>query len=571
MKFVKNGTASTIEEVILANTGISAEEMKKDAEEKKEYSVAGIDKFQKIVEGHQVIGVAGDYDVDGVTATYIMVSLLKAFKKKVVYRFPKRISEGFGLSTVAIEDLAAQGCTLIVTVDNGIAANEAVDLAKQKGMDVIITDHHLPNEILPQADLIIDPNAIEGSADFTDYCGAGIAFKIAEKLVKNASFLRQAVIIAAIGTVADSVPLLKDNRWIVAEGLRQIRKGKANAGLVALMNKMSIDPEHITEDDIAFRIAPALNAPGRLVDDGAKIALSTLASTQSTADANAAELVGFNEQRKKLVDDAVTRIHERLAKEGVKCPIIIDETVHEGIIGIVAGQLEEKYRLPAMVLTETKDGFKGSARAPKGFHIKEMLDEVSELLVRYGGHAAAAGLTVKKERYEEFKQALQERFKDYKVPEYAVSYDLEIQEEMLEKTAKAIETYAPYGESNPAPIVMVKGLTLVPDKDGLLAKPIGENGKTLRFSCINKISALAFGGTQYYDEIGRPDQITAVGKVNFNYWNGWVFTQMLLTAFDKAPDSYLSLATLVKNKISALRSDLDPMGSATETDNGDKE
>lgn len=555
MKFEKRGTAASIEEVILQNTGISPENMLSDAAVKKEYTVAGIDKFYEIVDRHQKIKVCGDYDVDGITSTYQMVSLLKALKKDVSARFPKRISEGFGLSVKAIEEAATEGCTLIVTVDNGITAIEAVESAKEKGMEVIITDHHIPNEVLPPADLIIDPNAIDGSADFTGYCGAGLVFKIIEKKITNATFLRQAVIIAAIGTVADSVPLIKDNRWIVAEGLRQIRAGKANAGITAIMEEMAIDPKHISEGDIAFRIGPALNAPGRLLDDGAQIAFGTLCSAKADAATRASELVRFNNQRKKLESDAVKRIDERLVKEGLKCPIIVDESIHEGIVGIVAGKLAEKYRLPAIVLTNTEEGYKGSARAPKDFHMKQMLDALSDMLIRYGGHAAAAGLTVKKDRYEDFKRVLHDQYKDYEVPEPVTYYDLDVSEENIDKTAKLVDAYGPYGEGNPAPVIQVRGLTLVPDKDGLLVKPIGEDGSMLRFSCINKMSALSFGGAARYDELGRPTTITAVGKLGYNYWNGWVFTQMVLDAFDKAPDSYLSLASLVKNKLDALRSD----------------
>ncbi len=556
MKILKRNNASTLEEVIEKNTGMSLEDFLAE----KEYAIKGTEEFAAIVKKHKKIAVCGDYDVDGVTSTYIMVCLLKALKKDVFQRFPHRLSEGFGLSVAAIDDCIANGCTLIITVDNGIAANEAIAYAKEKGLTVIVTDHHLANEELPNADLIINPTAIPDSADFNGYCGAGIAFKIACSMITVKKFQEQACVIAAIGTIADAMDLVEDNRKIVKTGLELIRKGKANTGVNYLLKAMQIDSDYISADDIGFKIAPALNAPGRLFDEGADIAFKMLSSTDENGEDNAKEIVSLNEQRKALVEDAVGRINEKIAKMGIKCPLVVEEDVHEGIVGIVAGQLAEKYNIPTIVLTKTEAGYKGSARAPQGFNLKSMLDNYSDMLVKYGGHAAAAGLTVKEDSLDEFTFRIQSEYADYKIPEEVVYYDLLLSEEDIPDFAKKMEKYEPYGEGNPAPVVYVEGLTLVPDKEGKLVKQIGTSGSMLRFSCANKMSALAFNGAvERYNELGCPDTITAVGVVGYNHWNGWTFVQLILNAFDKAPDSYLSLASLVKQKLKAIRGTVDPV------------
>ena len=552
MNIVKISNANTLEEYIENRSGKSIKELQDELKAgKNDYTISGVDEFKAIVDNHDTIAVCGDYDVDGDCATYLMVAMLKRLKKKVIYRFPKRISEGFGLSKAAVEDVAAQGATLVITVDNGITANEAVDRAKELGLTVIITDHHLPNEVLPAADLIIDPNAIENSATFNGYCGAGLVMKLIEQLIDTTAFLNAAYTVAAVATIADKVPIKEDNRRLTHLGLEQLRKGNGPVGLKKLIEVFGIDVKNISTDDIAFKIAPAINAPGRLFDDGAVIAFNTLASTSANAEANAKNLQNLNEQRKKLVDDALVRINEKLAKTGIKCPLIIEETVHEGVVGIVAGKLAEKYRIPAIMLTKTENGYKGSARAPKGFHMKDMLDKYADMLVNYGGHAAAAGLTVKAECLEDFIRSIQGEYADYKIPEKVIEYDLEIYEEDLSKIANDLKKYAPFGEDMPEPTFMVRAMTLVPDKDGALVKEIGKN--SLRLNCKDKVNALALQQATRYDELGRPDRITAVGKVGFNYWNGWTFTQIILTAFDKAPDSYISLATLVKQRLAELR------------------
>ena len=552
MNIVKIGNANTLEEYIENRSGKSIKELQDELKAgKNDYTISGVDEFKAIVDNHDTIAVCGDYDVDGDCATYLMVAMLKRLKKKVIYRFPKRISEGFGLSKAAIEDVAAQGATLIITVDNGITANEAVDRAKELGLTVIITDHHLPNEVLPAADLIIDPNAIENSATFNGYCGAGLVMKLIEQLIDTTAFLNAAYTVAAVATIADVVPMKEDNRRLTHLGLEQLRKGNGPVGLKKLIEVFGIDVKNISTDDIAFKIAPAINAPGRLFDDGAVIAFNTLASTSANAEANAKNLQNLNEQRKKLVDDALVRINEKIAKTGIKCPLIIEETVHEGVVGIVAGKWAENYRIPAIMLTKTENGYKGSARAPKGFHMKDMLDKYADMLVNYGGHAAAAGLTVKAECLEDFIRSIQGEYADYKIPEKVIEYDLEIYEEDLSKIANDLKKYAPFGEDMPEPTFMVRAMTLVPDKDGALVKEIGKN--SLRLNCKDKVNALALQQATRYDELGRPDRITAVGKVGFNYWNGWTFTQIILTAFDKAPDSYISLATLVKQRLAELR------------------
>ena len=554
MKYViRNKGIENIEGAITANSGIPAKEFL----ESRTYAFYKTEEFKEILSCHETVAVCGDYDVDGITSTYIMKRLLEALGKTVYTRLPKRCTEGFGLSTNAIQDCLANGCSLIVTVDNGISAKEAVEYAKNAGLEVIVTDHHLPDDALPAADLIIDPMAVEG-ADFNGYCGAGIAYKIASELLTDNDLLSEMKVVAAVGTVADSVPMVRDNHQIVKEGLELMRGGKVPEGINSVILEMGVDMEHITEDDIAFKLAPALNAPGRILDDGAKIGFDAL-SGDKTAAKQCKEL---NEKRKDLVSDAVDRINATIAQtieeEGaLPNPLIVSEILHEGIIGIVAGQLAEKYQVPSFVVTPANEGLKGSGRAPKGYHLKEMLDKAADLLVHYGGHAAAAGLTIKEDKFDEFKSVMAQQAKKNPVQETddAIYYDIEVKETDLPKICEDLQKYAPFGEGNPCPVVYVKEFTLVPDKEGYLAKEIGTSQKMIRFSGVDKMSAVSFTDAARYNELGRPDVLSVVGTVKYNHWNGWSFVQVLLNSFDCAPEECLSLATLVHRKLKAMRTE----------------
>lgn len=549
MNIKKNKLYKNIKDVVIANTHMTESALLNDNHE---YKVKHLDKVVNEIKNSSKVTNCSDYDVDGITSAYIIKKLCESLGKESVTRLPRRFSEGFGLSMNAIDEID-EG--LLLTTDNGISAIEPVKKAKDKGLQVIITDHHLADGELPEADLIIDPMAIPKQAEFSAYCGAGLAYKLAETVCDEET-LNELCIIAAIGTIADSVALIDDNRKIVKKGLQAIKEGLSPLGLKKLFEKMAIDESHISAEDIAYKIAPALNAPGRLEDNGAEKSLSLLLSKdESEASRIADEIISYNDKRKKLVDIALCLCQSAIDQNDLdlKAPLIIKiEEMEEGIVGIVAGQLAEKYKMPTFVLVKGEDGnYKGSARAPIGFHLKKMLDEVQDTLIRYGGHAQAAGLTVDFNKFEEFTMGLYSQFKDYKPVAPVTLYDLKVSSSKLDEINKELELYAPYGEGNPAPIIYVDDFELCPDKKGDTYKIINEKGIKLNGA---NASAIDFNGAlKYLEGECSPDKLEIVGTLRSNWWNGWEFLQIQMLDFEAAPDKSYSLANAVKNKLALMR------------------
>lgn len=549
MNIKKNKLYKNIKNVVIANTHMTESALLNDNHE---YKVKHLDKVVHAIKNTSKVTNCSDYDVDGITSAYIIKKVCESLGKESVTRLPRRFSEGFGLSMNAIDEID-EG--LLLTTDNGISAIEPVKKAKDKGLQVIITDHHLADGELPEADLIIDPMAIPKQAEFSAYCGAGLAYKLAETVCDEET-LNELSIIASIGTIADSVALIDDNRKIVKKGLQAIKEGLSPLGLKKLFEKMAIDESHISAEDIAYKIAPALNAPGRLEDNGAEKSLSLLLSNdESEASRIADEIISYNDKRKKLVDIALCLCQSAIDQNDLdlKAPIIIKiEEMEEGIVGIVAGQLAEKYKMPTFVLVKGEDGnYKGSARAPIGFHLKKMLDEVQDTLIRYGGHAQAAGLTVDFNKFEEFTIGLYSQFKDYKPVAPVTLYDLKVSSSKLDEINKELELYAPYGEGNPAPIIYVDDFELCPDKKGDTYKIINEKGIKLNGA---NASAIDFNGAlKYLEGECSPDKLEIVGTLRSNWWNGWEFLQIQMLDFEAAPDKSYSLANAVKNKLALMR------------------
>lgn len=547
--FKKRGEAASVCEIIKNNTGFSVDEL--SDMEKKEYGMrnSDLERFFAIVDAHEpkLATICGDYDVDGITSTFIMKEVLESKGYSVSVRFPKRMSEGFGLSEKAISEIPDG--SLVVTVDNGVTAFEAIDAAKKRGFTVIVTDHHIAGERLPNADLIINPKAIPEQFDFDGYCGAGVAYKIAEKCGFSKKKLSELEVIAAIGTVADAMPLLFDNRKIVKEGLENARNGDMPKTLRALFNTLKIDENFVNEEDIGFKIAPCLNAPGRLLDDGAILSYKVL-----RGELEPEEIAELNIERQKLVKEAVTNAETNIINNDTKPgePIVYIGEQQEGISGIIAGQLTENHHVPSFVFVRTEKGYKGSGRAPEGYNLKEMLDEVSDLLVFYGGHECAAGCTVKFDSMAEFRNRISMICNEKGIQAEdanVISYDLEIGESDLVDTINEVEKYAPYGAANPAPVIKVI-YTLEADKYGNKTKALGKDGSSIRFNGRNHSSAICFGGLEKYEELSRPDRISAVGTLSMNHWGGYSYPQIKLIDFEADPNSGMeTLGSMMTKKL----------------------
>ena len=491
------------------------------------------------------ITVIGDYDADGVCATgglYLLLRELHADNIKL--RLPRRMSEGYGLSEKIVEEIDGG---VIITVDNGISAIPAIKKAKEKGMVVLVIDHHEPKMdngqiVLPEADLIVDPHVpdhliqkgVPVKSTFNGYCGAGLVYKLAQAMIPGTKTLKKISAFAAIATVADVMPLVSDNRNIYHEGIRSIRDRDITPGLQCMVNLLQSD-NIVNEGDIGFKLAPMLNAPGRLYDDGANISLQTLITgNYANASMMAQELNGINDVRKGKKEEAVKRAVDMIEKEnliGSNPLIICDPKTAEGVVGLVAGFLSEEYNCSAIVFTKTEHGLKGSARAADYNNIKESLDKFHdlhpEILSKYGGHKGAAGLSIPEEGFLEFRKGMNEIMGAPLPKPDTIEYDIEITASEISNVTAEIRRFAPFGEGNPPVVVKIMDFKTV---------PIGNSFYTeLRKGAIKfsgpGCSAIAFNMAERFKAEGCPTCMDLIGTLGYQNYMGKPKVQVEVSDF----------------------------------------
>ena len=520
-EFHKRGNAESVYDAVKANALESPETLKMDESIiQKNVKIRNLDKAVALAEkwlsenrGSPVY-IVGDYDSDGINATAIMYWAFKRVGVKVITRIPRRFSEGYGLSEKIIREIPAG--SLVITVDNGIAALDAIRLAKEKMMTVIVTDHHLPrkdsegNIVLPDADIIVDAHL--GGSDFEDYCGAAVAFRFMQELLPGMNH-KALLVHAAVATVTDVVPLVGPNRELVCEGLHLMNSGIMTPGMKALVNALGIEPGTITEETIGFTIGPALNAGGRLEDRGAEHALELFKCRNGSPEKDeiAALLVNLNSERKKLAKEAEKRAMHSV---GTQRPIVYtDETIGEGIIGLVAGKLCETFKTPVIVFTRSGEGkLKGSGRSVPGVNLKKVLDQIQDHIIGYGGHAGAAGLTISADEEPAFREAFKEACGT--LPDLSdadMAYDMDLPNN-LDETMAEVNKYAPYGEGNP------KIRFRLHHKAESDPKFIGDGS---HFMIRDRdITIVGFGLSDSYKAAGCPKDIDMIGYLSESWFRG---------------------------------------------------
>lgn len=434
-----------------------------------------VERIHRAIDEQEKIAIFGDYDVDGVTATALLFTHLVNLGANVRCMLPSREGDGYGLSRGAVEKLARNGYKLIITVDNGISATEEIELAGQLGMDVVITDHHLPPQPMPQATAVVDAARPDDDSPFKRLSGVGVAFKLAAALedCPPEELLEFYADLAAIGTVADVVPLVGENRVLVKAGLELLNQ-QPRPGLEALLEAAGMGGKELSAENIAFAVAPRLNAAGRM--DNATTALKLLITEEEDAAQQlAGALCAMNTERQEAEQSIMESVRLQLeANPGLlagRVLVLWGEDYHPGVIGIAASRVVEKYGKPAILISLDGEEGKGSGRSIQGFHLYNAIAACADRLVRYGGHELAAGLSIRRENLDAFRRAINEwAAREYPVmPAVPLEADVTVQLDRLEvEDVRALNLLAPFGAGNPAPVFLLENVLV----DGIY--PVGD-------------------------------------------------------------------------------------------------
>ena len=482
------------------------------------------------IRDREKIRVIGDYDCDGINATYILLEGLEKLGAKVDSDIPDRIKDGYGLNQHLIDRAHADGIDTIITCDNGIAAAKEIEYGKALGMTIIVTDHHeVPykeNEagrryILPPADAVVDPRQEGCEYPFKGLCGAAVAYKLVEALceahgqdVADLDYLLENV---AIATVADVMDLTEENRILVKQGLEMLKR-TSNLGLRALIQCIGLEGKKIQAYHIGFILAPCLNASGKL--DTAKRALALLrAKTEREADMLAGDLKALNESRRdmtdRVVDEAMAKV-EQTDIRGDKVLVIYLPDCHESLAGLVAGRVRENYYRPVFVLTDSEDGVKGSGRSIESYSMYEELTGCGDLLTKFGGHPMAAGLSIDKENVEKFKRRLNDQctLSEEELTEKVV-IDMELPfAAITEQFIEELEYLEPFGKGNTKPVFAARGVFMQH------VKIIGKNKNVAKATAIdaagNRMEAICFHDAQEFAKQCERNN----GKMSITFYPG---------------------------------------------------
>ncbi|MBE7556606.1 MAG: single-stranded-DNA-specific exonuclease RecJ [Anaerolineales bacterium] len=483
-------------------------------------------RLSQAIANQETIAVYGDYDVDGVTATTVMVQALTALGAQVRAYIPNRFDEGYGLNNEALAELAGQGVKVVLTVDCGIRSVKEVAYGNSLGLDIIITDHHHVGDEAPPALAAINPKQPGCTYPFKDLAGVGLAYKLVQALANRGSFQANGLQptdfldLVALGTIADLAPLYGENRKLAQAGLHRLNHS-LRPGLAVLMEKIGTRPV-ISAGTIGFAIGPRLNAAGRL--DSALAAYQLLmAATDFEAIHLATQLDLQNRERQRLTQQTVEVARQAILADNVRRPLyfIHHADFNPGIVGLAASRLSEEFYRPVLVAERGSQYTKGSARSIPDFHITEALDQCADLLIRYGGHAAAAGFTLANENVPVFEarllQVAQQRL-DVAALRPSLTIDAEVNLRGVKPgLAEAITALQPFGYGNPTPTFLSRNLTIKS------LKTMGQENQHLRLALHDGKqiwSAVAFRQSHWANRLRLSQQIDIAYMLEFNEWNG---------------------------------------------------
>ena len=477
-----------------------------------------VDRINEAIENEEKILVYGDYDADGITSTVLLVETLISMGANVSSYIPNRFEEGYGPNKEAFTKIIDSGITLIITVDNGIAGVEEVDLANELGCDVIVTDHHKIQDTIPNAYAIIHPEHPEGNYPFKKLAGVGVAFKLAHALLEIfPDFLLDLV---AIGTIADMVSITDENRIFVKQGLELINDDP-RIGLKMLLELSGIDTK-IDEQTVGFYIAPKLNSIGRM--DSAKLGLTFLMAEEPvTARALAEQIEQYNIQRKQVTEDIVKDVISKIenSEKKQKNVIMVSGEYHEGVLGIVASNIVEKYQKPVFIMNEKEGVLKGSARSIFDFNIYIAMNKISDLFLAFGGHTLAAGFSFEKSNFEKIEEFLDKEFEEFKQNnDLKANKNIDIVtslEDISYQFLNSLDALKPYGMDFEKPTVLIENAMV------LNKAYFGSEKQYLRLTIadeVGNLDCITFKDSVTFDKVEKNDIIDLVCNIDKNNFNG---------------------------------------------------
>jgi len=497
---------------------------------------AAAERIRDAVRRGEHITIYGDYDVDGTSATALLMNLFELVECPAHYYVPHRLEEGYGLNAQAVRKLADTGTSLLITVDCGITAVDEVALARELGMDVIVTDHHEPKQVLPDAFALVDPKLHSSEYPFNGLSGVGVAFKLAWAVAQMFSsgkkvsdefrnFLLSSTALVALGTISDVVPLVDENRVFAVFGLEAFPHSKL-PGLRALLEQTGLADKRLSAHDVSFVLGPRLNAAGRMGEADLSVDLLTTTDTQRAAEI-AQELNRKNTARQKtqkqMLVEAEALVLEQCDTNADAALVVAGDKWHSGVVGIVAGRLAESFHRPVIVISIEEGVGQGSARSVPGFDIFHALVECQSDLLAFGGHAQAAGLSIQAERIDGFRRRLVAYAEPLLKPEDRVStfyIDRIVHlDQISHDLVRQIENIAPYGQSNPEPLFLACDVHIAGQP-----RRVGNSGQHLTFYASDQTTsfrAIAFSQGDLYERInGGEKSCSIVFSPRVNAWRG---------------------------------------------------
>ena len=482
-----------------------------------------VDRIVIAVESNELIIIYGDFDVDGVTATALMVNVIGKLGGIVEPYIPNRFDEGYGLNNEALEKIHRDGCNLVITVDCGIRSNEVVKHAGDIGLDIIISDHHNPGKVLPEAYALINPKQQDDLYPDKDLAGVGVAYKIAEALLEKFPEsdlkINELLDLVVLGTVADLAPLTGENRWLVRKGLRQLQQ-TTRQGLFSLANVAGLDLKRCNAGNIGYILGPRLNASGRMESALASYELLVTQDIQ-IAGQLAQELEIHNRERQQITRETIEKAKKLITNQVQNDYLLFaaDPDFNSGVVGLAASKLSEKYYKPAIVCTIEEETTRGSCRSIPEFHITEALDQCTDILVRHGGHAAAAGFTVTNENAGELEERLKciakEKLESLDLrPTFCADMEIPLSE-LNEKVLEQLEWFEPTGYGNPQAVFVSRNVQV------LSKRTVGKTSSHLKLVVsdgYSKFDAIGFNLGHLYTNL--TSTIDMMFTFEMNEFNG---------------------------------------------------